>query len=157
MNSGFFVSLFLVTCLLKYQVMRFLSFIIILGLIYSCNTSKKLSDDKSPKAYLEHHTEDSTVYELIVLDPGYETFLQSQAQPIHFYSNNYYQTWNVRYVAEWNLRHSDALRYGDFYETRINYDALEDYDIELNYRLYNYFLFIEKRYGIVLINRGRTP
>jgi hypothetical protein len=63
------------------------------------------------------------------------------------------KSWNQRYVLEWNNRHRNPLRYGDFYQTEIYYDVHEDYGLELNYQLYNYFLFIEQNYGIELIRR----
>ena len=47
------------------------------------------------------------------------------------------------------------MYYGSFYETEINYDPMEDYELELNYRLYYYFQFIKDRYGIVLVDSGR--
>jgi len=94
--------------------------------------------------------QDSVEYELIVIDPGYETFLATQ-KPASFFSQEYYETWNYRYVTEWNIRHSSPLVYGSLYETRIDYDPWIDYGLELNYRLYYYFRFFEKTNGIRLI------
>jgi len=96
--------------------------------------------------------DDSLEYELIVLDPKYESFLITRP-PAEHYSQGYYESWNRRYVTEWNIRHSNSLGYGDFYQTSIDYDPSVDYGLELNYRLYNYFLFIEQEYGIRLIQR----
>ncbi len=97
---------------------------------------------------------DSTQYTLIVLDGGYESYLASKPSA-HFYSQQYYENWNRQYVIEWNMRHRNPLRYGGFYETEINYSRMEDYGLELNYRLYYYFQFIKDKYGIVLLDRGR--
>ncbi len=98
--------------------------------------------------------EDSLEYQLIVSDSKFEAFLAMQPSS-EFYSQAYYEGWNQQYVIEWNIRHSNPIRYGGFYETEIHYDLFTDYGMDLNYRLYNYFRFIEKEYGIQLINRAR--
>lgn len=100
-------------------------------------------------------SDDSLEYELVVMDAAYDRFLQTEAKPINFYSNDYYKSWNVRYVNEWNMRCNNPRQYGSFYVNPINYSPHEDYGIELNYRLYNYFLFVERHYKVVLIPRGR--
>lgn len=93
---------------------------------------------------------DSVEYELIVMDPGYESYLMMQPH-MEYHSKQYYENWNLRYVREWNYRHSQPLRYGDFYETYIDYRPDIDYGMELNYRLYYYFRFFEKENGVDLL------
>ncbi len=128
-------------------------FILILILIsivgWQCRSAR---DGAGVKAEVIAH--DSTQYELVVMDSGYEQFLASEAKPINFYSNEYYSSWNQRYVTEWNIRCHNPRRYGSFYVMPIDYSPHVDYGIELNYRLYNYFLFIERDYRIVLVPRG---
>lgn len=109
---------------------------------------------KLVKNQAEEEEKDSVEYELIVLDPKFESWLATQP-PATFYSQQYYETWNQQYVTEWNHRHNNPLRYGSFYETHIDYDPHIDYGLELNYRLYSYFRFIEDEYGIVLVPRAR--
>ena len=96
---------------------------------------------------------DSTQYSLIVMDPGYDYYLAGKPSA-NFYSQQYYENWNRQYVMEWNARHRNPMQYGGFYETEINYDTMQDYGLDLNYRLYYYFQFIKDKYGIVLIQRG---
>jgi len=109
------------------------------------------------KAKTETENADSTEYELLVFDPSFETFLATQPYPEWYYSDDYYRNLNIQYVSEWNYRHDNPLVYGNFYETKIDYNPNVDYGLELNYRLYQYFRFIEKEYGIVLIaNRGNS-
>lgn len=98
--------------------------------------------------------DDSIEYELIVMDPGYESFLATQ-KPMEFYSQSYYESRNYRYVTEWNARHSQPLRYGDMYETYIDYSPHIDYGLELNYKLYYYFRFFERKYGVRLLPESR--
>jgi hypothetical protein len=125
-----------------------------------CKTTRKAEStaQQPPKVKLVKNNaedeKDSVEYELIVLDPKFESWLATQPSP-HFYSQQYYESWNRLYVSEWNHRHNNPLRYGSFYATYIDYDPHIDYGLELNYRLYYYFRFIEDEYGIVLIPRGR--
>ena len=95
-------------------------------------------------------TSDSVEYELIVMDPGYESYLAMQPF-MEFYSQEYYENWNMRYVTEWNYRHNQPLRYGDIYQTYIDYRPDIDYGLELNYKLYHYFRFFEKENGVDLL------
>ena len=123
----------------------------------SCKTIKKNSAPNQEVKLLQEDTtsvKDSTEYELVVLDPGFESYLATQLPP-NYHSQQYYESWNQQYVTEWNYRHDNPMRYGDFYETRISYDPQKDYGLQLNYRLYYYFQFIKDKYGIVLIDRGR--
>jgi len=125
--------------------------------VNSCKTTKKAEGSKQQVELISKDStarEDSMEYELIIMDPGFDSWLATQP-PANFYSQQYYENWNQRYVTEWNIRHSNPLRYGGFYQTRINYDPNVDYGLELNYKLYNYFRYIEKEYGIVLVPRGR--
>ncbi|SMO67007.1 hypothetical protein SAMN06265379_104271 [Saccharicrinis carchari] len=124
--------------------------------VMACHTTKPVTKGDTATAKISEATSDSTQYELIVMDARFDSFLATQP-PKSFYSNQYLSNWNQQYVTEWNIRHNNTLRYGDFYETRIDYSPHIDYGIDLNYQLYNYFLFIEKEYGIVLIRRGKTP
>ena len=130
--------------------MKALFFLAFVALLFSSCGSMKPVD--APEQQIEVAAKDSLVYELIIFDPGFDSFLATQPSA-EFYSQHYYESWNQRYVLEWNIRHLNPLRYGDFYQTQIHYDPLVDYGLELNYRLYNYFQYIDEKYGIRLIRR----
>jgi hypothetical protein len=97
---------------------------------------------------------DSVKYELIVLDPGFESWLASKP-PMTYYSQNYYEIKNRLYVIEWNYRYSQPFTFGDLYDSRIDYDPKIDYGLEFNYRLYYYFLFFEATNHIKLLPGSR--
>jgi hypothetical protein len=123
----------------------------------SCKTTKKAESSNQKVELINKDStlmEDSTEYELIIMDPKFESWLATQPSA-SFYSQHYYENWNHHYVIEWNNRHRNPIRYGSFYETHIDFDPNTDYGLELNYKLYYYFRFIEKEYGIVLVPRGR--
>ncbi len=95
-------------------------------------------------------------YELIIIDPGFNSWMVTNSRPVGFYAPQYYAQWNQRYVAAWNEKVSQAAYYGarDYpFENRINYDPTVDYGVELNYELYYYFRYIESMYG----NRYNFP
>lgn len=110
-------------------------------------------ENKKDSTSIEISSKDSTEYELLVIDAGFENYLATVPHPKNFYSNEHYRNWNIQYCSEWNRRHQNPIKYGDFYETQINYDPSVDYGIDLNYKLYYYFQYIEDKYGIVLIRR----
>jgi hypothetical protein len=123
----------------------------------SCKTMHNAATSSQEVDLVKNDTlpeRDSTEYELIVMDSKFESWLISQP-PAHYYSQQYYENWNQQYVAEWNSRHNNPTRYGNFYQTKIDYNPHIDYGLELNYKLYYYFRFIKKEYDIVLIQRGR--
>ncbi len=136
---------------MKFGIFFLLSTFALIG----CNTTKPIAKGDSETAKINSSEQDSTEYELIVFDAKFDTFLAMQPSK-EFYSNQYYHNWNIQYVSEWNSRHTNPLRYGSFYETMIDYQPNVDYGIDLNHQLYNYFLFIEKEYDIVLLRRART-
>jgi len=96
---------------------------------------------------------DSIEYKLIVLDPGFEAWLATKP-PVNFYSKEYYETRNRLYVTEWNYRYTHTIRFGELYDSRIEYYPNLDYGIDLNYRLYYYFRFFEETNHVKLINQG---
>ena len=87
-------------------------------------------------------------YEITILDPGFYTWLQGFARPKGYYSKAFMANRNNFWVQEWNRRVMGP-GYGDvrLYEMQINYDPGIDYGYDLNYELYNYFIYFQRRYG----------
>lgn len=86
---------------------------------------------------------DSLEYEVIIIDPGFNSWLLSRAQPRGYYGENYLKNKNRFWVTEWNIRANNPIRYGDLYQMQINYDATIDYGYEVNYLLYNYLVYFQ--------------
>ena len=97
---------------------------------------------------------DSIKYELIVFDPGFESWIITRPS-MNLYSKEYYEIRNRIYVWEWNYRYDHQLRFGNLYDSRIDYDPSIDYGIELNYRLYNYFRYFEETNKLKLTDQFR--
>ncbi|MBI9042622.1 DUF6146 family protein [Lutibacter sp.] len=90
---------------------------------------------------------DSLEYEIIIIDIGFENYLNTIAKPASFYSQNYYEMKNKFYVTQWNIRARNPLKYNSsIYENEIDYDFNTDYGLDVNYKLYNYFKFVEYKY-----------
>ncbi|TJY33935.1 DUF6146 family protein [Pontimicrobium aquaticum] len=116
----------------------------------SCNSTKKVSNSSEPKT-----TEQDTVriandeleYEIIIIDPGYSSWLIGRARPKGYYSQQFLETRNRVLVTEWNNRVLQPQRYNpNLYEMRIDYDPNIDYGYEVNYKLYNYFIYFQLTY-----------
>ena len=94
---------------------------------------------------------DSLEYQVIIFDVGFNYYLNSQARPRGFYSQNYMENWNIIYVTNWNLRHQNPSRYDpNLYANLIDYDPKIDYGYEVNYKLFNYFQFAQIKYRMRL-------
>ena len=129
--------------------MKKLLYIIFIGLvIFSCGTHKKnLIDNSNLPEHAVRIANDSLEYEIIIIDPGFDTYLATIAKPANFYSQSYYEVKNRFYVTEWNIRAKNPFRYNSsIYENEINYEFDTDYGLEVNYKLYNYFKFVEYKY-----------
>ncbi|MDE3740352.1 DUF6146 family protein [Maribacter polysaccharolyticus] len=91
---------------------------------------------------------DETEYEIIIIEPGYNYWLNSMAKPEGYYSQSYLENRNMIYVIEWNQRVLQPHRYDpDLYELQIDYSSNIDYGYEVNYKLYNYFIYFQRKYN----------
>ncbi|MEH6680093.1 MAG: DUF6146 family protein [Sediminicola sp.] len=91
--------------------------------------------------------DDSTEYEIIIIEPGFNFWLNSVARPRQYYSQNYLENRNRLYVMEWNQRVLQPFRYSpNLYELQIDYSPSIDYGYEVNYKLYNYFIYFQRKY-----------
>jgi len=121
----------------------------------SCGTSKesvnisaeeKITFDQT-KGDTIHIANEETEYEIIIIEPGFYIWLQTIARPEGYYSQQYLETRNQIYVQEWNSRVVQPQRYNSsLYELQIDYQHTMDYGYEVNYKLYNYFIYFQRKY-----------
>ena len=134
---------------------------LILGLILvSCSTQKTNITKQENQTSSSNDTikiaNDDLEYEVIIIDPGFSTWLNSMAQPRGFYTQSYLETKNQLYVNEWNNRFLQPQRFSrDLYEMSIDYDSNIDYGYEVNYLIYNYMIYFQNNYRQRLF--GRVP
>ncbi len=100
---------------------------------------------------------DSLEYEIIIIDPGFSYFLNSVAQQKGFYSQEYMEARNRVWVNTWNQRARNTLSFNpNIYENIIDYQSTINYGYEVNYKLFNYFLFAQRKYKMSLGGGFRT-
>ena len=139
----------------KILAMKNLFFLILIMLMLaSCATQRKTAQVRISNDAAE--SEDSLEYELIIIDPGFETWFISTARPVWFYSQSYLETWNRQYVSAWNQQYTGG-RNSRVFETFIDYQPTIDYGLDLNYRLFYYFQYVEKKLKIPILPSGMGP
>jgi hypothetical protein len=90
---------------------------------------------------------DSLKYEVIIIDAGFNAWLNSTALPRNYYSQSYLENKNRIYVNEWNRRVLQPMRYNpNLYEMTIDYEPNIDYGYEVNYLIYNYMIYFQNTY-----------
>jgi len=121
--------------------------------LFNCNTSKTPTSKKDLNeiANTENDTiritNDKLEYEIIIIDPGFNFWLTATARPRGFYSQQYMENRNRIYVIEWNQRVLQPQRFNpQLYELQIDYEPNINYGYEVNYMLYNYFIYFQLKY-----------
>jgi len=126
----------------------------VLLLSISCSSSKKnLNDTKTKDTASESRDtitieDKETAFRVIIFDPRFNGWLAAYAKPRGYYSQNYLEERNRLFVIEWNIRAGQPQNYDpNLYSISIDYDSQEDYGYEVNYLLYNYFIFFQITYN----------
>ena len=96
---------------------------------------------------------DSIEYELLVFDTGFESWYLTR--PVQQHSHSYYRSKNIQYVSEWNNRFLSTPRYSQLLMNRIEYDPSVNYPLELDSKLYWYFIYFEETNRIKLLPFSR--
>ncbi|WPR71253.1 DUF6146 family protein [Flavobacterium sp. NG2] len=127
-----------------------LLFILFIIVIISCTSSKALVKNKnttaSPSDTIRIANEELE-YEVIIIDPGFNTWLNSRAFPRGYHTQAYLENKNLFYITEWNNRVMQPQRYNSrLYEMTIDYDPHINYGYEVNYLIYNYMIYFQNTY-----------
>ena len=132
------------------KILKQLLFVLTIGLYFvSCGSSNLNNTTEKEEPVIIAN--DSLEYEIIIIDPGFTAFLNSIAQPEGFYSQDYLEARNKFWVIIWNQRFMNPNQYNpNLYENRIDYEQNVDYGYEVNYKLFNYFLFAQQKYKMTL-------
>jgi hypothetical protein len=133
------------------KILKSLIFLSIITLVlWACSSvpiSKKTTEKEEPVVIAN----DSLEYEIIIIDPGFTYYLSAVAQPVGYYTQNYMETRNKFWVTTWNMRAQNPFQYNsNIYENMIDYQQNIDYGYEVNYKLFNYFLFAQQKYRMNL-------
>ena len=129
--------------------MKTLKFAIFLILIAACASQQNIQI----KATDTVDTEDSVSYELIVLDPGFESWFLIYSKPSWYHSQQYYETWNEQYVNAWNYN-SIWHRNARLLDGQIDYNPQIDYGLDINHKLFYYFQYVENELKIRILSNS---
>ncbi len=134
------------------KTLQHILFLSIIGsMIWACSSSPMKNTSNTPKEEPVVIANDSLEYEIIIIDPGFTTFLNSIAKPEGFYSQQYLENKNRLYVTTWNYRAQNPLQFNStVYENVIDYNPNINYGYEVNYKLFNYFEFAQRKYRMSL-------
>jgi hypothetical protein len=130
--------------------MKYLLAITILALtILGCESNKTTvtnTSSENNKGDTIRIANDSLEYEILIIEPGFTGFMITQ-QPRGYYGLTYLENKNRLWVTEYNQRAQNIQRYDiNLYPQTINYEPQTDYGYEVNYLLYNYFVFFQQKY-----------
>jgi len=91
--------------------------------------------------------DNKTEYEILIIEPGFNIWLRTIARPEGFYSQRFLENRNQIWVTNWNNRVNQPQLYSSrLYEMPIDYQPHIDYGYEVNYKLYNYFIYFQRKY-----------
>lgn len=126
--------------------------LLILTLIFTnCGTSNSSVNTPTaadiPEDDIVRISNDDLEYDITIIEPGFNTWLASIARPKGYYSQSFMETRNRLMVINWNNRVLQPQQFNsNLYEMQINYDSNTDYGYDVNYKLYNYFIYFQLTY-----------
>lgn len=133
--------------------MRFILIILLFIItLFSCKTKKVFVDNSSKSSNsivgdTVKIANEKLEYEVIIIDVGFVTWLNTRAFPRNYLSETFMENKNQFYVSEWNRRVLNSQQFDpNLYEMNINYDSNVHYGYEVNYLIYNYMIYFQNTY-----------
>lgn len=108
--------------------------------------SANFSQNPPDTLHFENEAEDndSIEYELIILDPGFDFWFNTNKKGEWFYSEEYLEHWNQILVSQWNNQIGLRGRGDCSPDMYIDYNPSIDYGKTLNYKLFYYFRYVDE-------------
>ncbi len=140
------------------RLFGYLIITIVFAGILSCSGMKKAGSSARQEPGIQlNETKpepDSTIYEITIIDPGFESWFIKNRKQAWYHTKESLAIKNWQYVSAWNqkvLSGSFQMQNRDnpFIET-IDYRPEIDYGLDLNYKLFYYFKYIEATWGKIL-------
>ncbi|MFP4470185.1 MAG: DUF6146 family protein [Bacteroidales bacterium] len=128
-------------------------YVFVLAMIFLTGMFQVSAQEAEPKKALPDTLQvsgnDTTEYELIVSDPGFHSWFLTNARPKWYHEKPFYEMKNRFFVTAWNDSVTQTMARPP-YEYYIDYNPQIDYGLDLNYKLYWYFKYVEAKYGVNL-------
>lgn len=120
-------------------------------LLWACSGGKNATTMSSSSTTSQNDTvriaNDSLEYEVIIIEPGFNSWVNGTARGRGYYSEQFLENRNRVWVQEWNRRVLQPQQFNpNLYELQINYDPRIHYGYEVNYLIYNYFIYFQLHY-----------
>lgn len=115
-------------------------------MIWACSPVKEAS---TTSAALARDSLDSTVYDIVIIDPHFDQWYSLNYGPAQDRSNEYYRAKNHTAAIRWNDYYRSG-KHSNVIESYLDYRPEVDYGIEVNRKLYWYFKYIRSNYRINL-------
>ena len=128
---------------------RIYVFVLSVLILFGCSTQSRML--RATDGNLIDISQNDEEYEVMVLDPGFETWFITTWSPAKDRSEEYYASWNQQYVTEWNYKATRAQT-AKFFNDMIQYDANERYGIDVERKLFYYFRWVETQLGIPILS-----
>jgi hypothetical protein len=113
---------------------------------FSCTQQKEIAKSK---AVVQAVSVDSTEYEIMIIDPDFDTWYLVNFAPSLDRSDDYYRLKNTVAVNNWNHYYISG-RYSRIIGSHIHYVPSTDYGIEVNRKLYWFFKYYEEKSRVPL-------
>ncbi len=123
----------------------------------SNSTKTSISSQPTQSQVIETiHITNGTDFDITFTDKGFYSWLENQAPKTDFYESSL-EIKNLQYVSEWNRRVANPNIYDkNLYQQKIDYKVNPErhYGLDVNYELYQYFIFFEQHHETLLKNKS---
>ena len=112
--------------------------LLIVSCLIGCNAAKTIPSNKQElNSNVANDTvviaNDSLEYQIIIIEPGFNSWLASYSKPRGYYSQDYLENRNHIYVTAWNNRVLQPQTYNrNLFQMSIDYQRNIDYGYEVN-------------------------
>jgi len=107
--------------------------------------AKELSSPPDTLRFEASEEAEEQEYELLILDPGFDSWFARNSKPMSFYDQSYLENWNRQLAQQWNTKLGRSRRWDCAPQTYLDYNPRIDYGKELNYKLFFYFRYMHER------------
>lgn len=129
---------------MKNLIYIFSILLIIIGCSSAPKSNLKVNETTKKVSDTVRIANEELEYEVIIIDGGFNSWLNSVAQPRGFYSESFLENRNRIWITEWNNRFLQPNRFNtNLYPMQINYEYGVKYGYEVNYLIYNYLTYFQ--------------
>ncbi len=118
-------------------------------LAFSAWACSPVKDVAKTSATLAQQSQDSTEYEIMIIDPHFDLWYQLNYSEAKDRSQEYYRGKNLVAVSNWN-NYARSGSHSEVIDSEINYQPGIDYGVEINRKLYWYFKYVQSNYKVRL-------